>query len=289
MQKIADRAFTLIELLVVIAIIALLVSLTLPSLVSARDNARVAMCGSNMRQIASMGAGVYSADYKGWLAPAAGRNPARVNIRNAYTAYDYSYNYADMSYYNVEVWELLDPSANTSVIPLSKKQGFAYCPAAPRPWRGNGDYPYTEATYGMNLVLSRYNGPANPTIKTVRAEQLRSASNRLFFAETHQNYKSGYRLSAANTWPANYTMTPAYPQPMQIAGYSDPDSVSPQRHLYGFNSNYVDGHVQFIKHEKVYMAGIFPEGQLTSSLWFYPVSYTNDAFNTLWGPLYESW
>jgi prepilin-type N-terminal cleavage/methylation domain-containing protein len=59
--------FTLIELLVVVAIIAVLVAILLPALSAARDLAKRAVCGSNVRQIL-VAANQYAGDYNDWVA-----------------------------------------------------------------------------------------------------------------------------------------------------------------------------------------------------------------------------
>ena len=51
------RAFTIIELIVVVSIIIILIALLMPTLSSAREQAKIATCLSNMKQI---GSGVYS-------------------------------------------------------------------------------------------------------------------------------------------------------------------------------------------------------------------------------------
>ena len=55
------KGFTLVELLVVVAIIALLVSILLPALGQAREQARLVVCLSNLRQVA-LGALAYESD-----------------------------------------------------------------------------------------------------------------------------------------------------------------------------------------------------------------------------------
>lgn len=65
--KHARRGFTLIELLLVIAIIALLISIILPSMCTAREGARKTVCSSNMRQLVTAQL-AYGLEYKDRIA-----------------------------------------------------------------------------------------------------------------------------------------------------------------------------------------------------------------------------
>jgi prepilin-type N-terminal cleavage/methylation domain-containing protein len=64
------NGFTLVELLAVIAIVALLMSILLPALASARSEARELVCKSNLRQLLLANIG-YAGEYDGFYVPAA--------------------------------------------------------------------------------------------------------------------------------------------------------------------------------------------------------------------------
>lgn len=75
-----SSGFTLIELLVVISIIALLLAILLPALRAARETARLLVCKTNIRQVAT-GFQMYFNDYDGEF-------PYRYNISSSDSAYD---------------------------------------------------------------------------------------------------------------------------------------------------------------------------------------------------------
>ena len=62
----AGKAFTLIELMIVVSIIAVLISILLPSLAAAREQAKIVKCSSQLRALGTA-ANYYASDQGGWV------------------------------------------------------------------------------------------------------------------------------------------------------------------------------------------------------------------------------
>ena len=85
------RKFTLLELLIVIAIIGILVSLLLPSLKSAREKTKIAVCMSNQSQL-SKATTLHTKDFNGLFVNRTGsssRYPGGLHDDRNYTSVDY--------------------------------------------------------------------------------------------------------------------------------------------------------------------------------------------------------
>ncbi len=147
-RSLTGRGFTLIELLVVIAIIALLVSILLPALGSAREASRNTVCKLNMRQL-SLAMNLYAEENKEVTCPA--NTWARVPEDWDYSHQTYNFNFRAATAKGV-LFQYIDDSEGVLECPTSKRRGSGARVTEFEDAGRDSDYSYVGWMQGISLA-----------------------------------------------------------------------------------------------------------------------------------------
>jgi len=238
-------AFTLIELLVVVAIIALLLSILLPSLNRAREQARQLLCATNLRTM-----GQASFDY-------AARNQEWIVRSESYRrGAGWGMHFAAALLpgcgYNGEILHIWDTNDRRKLRDACRDTEAFQCP----------DFPVERQAldYVVNAFRFPYrpqNGddPGKPGDGPVPTGQNRvffsrlstldkmPPATRIFVAEAHQDMP--FRIN--NNWGTLFDLF----IPRHLTFASEPRVANDQRHPGGVNNLFFDGHVQTLSLQRM--------------------------------------
>jgi prepilin-type N-terminal cleavage/methylation domain-containing protein/prepilin-type processing-associated H-X9-DG protein len=209
----SKRAFTLIELLVVIAIIAILAAILFPVFARARENARRASCQSNLKQIA-LGYKQYIQDYD--------EKYPQVDVGNQSGAAGWA----------------------VSLQPYLKSSQIFQCPSDTKaPGADATTVGYTDYWYNANLT------GRNEAFLGATAVTVLSGDGDGNAAESIGNYAVSYdgNIDLNNDGTAETTANSV----TVVAFTAIDDAKGRKKHLDGANYSFADGHVKWLRPEKV--------------------------------------
>ena len=249
------RAFTLIELLVVIAIIALLVSILLPSLKTARDLARTAVCMVNLKSCGTL-IEFYANDYNRAL-------PAKLG------GGDFPAGYADFLVV-MQCYEQGDPpeywGTNAEVdghTLCGPKSPIWFCPSDPNRGHRPGVWDKRWISYGGAMYIMGRLCPPNPDFvpgvdpqlsnRCMQLKRLKRHGHEVFSEavlladSTTTSHGFEYNTSHLANWESEVSLVEQYPK-----GNGPPDASFrgvALRHPYarGANMMFFDYHVETLR------------------------------------------
>jgi len=228
-----ERAFTLVELLVVIGIIALLISILLPALNRAREQANATKCASNMRQL-YMYLVMYTGENKNFLPGVPGQT-----------------NTIGSTKYPMAWWML-----GTGMMDLSDGSMVQYMPSTvqarldlfncpddvadgnTRLINSAGTVGQRNFTYSFNANINFYNGGFDDYYTgaphAINMSQIHIPANKIFIVE--------------EKWPNDSSCTMIGPPP----GTLSENDVPADRHSGSGNQCFGDGHIDRVTPTELY-------------------------------------